>query len=476
MKAILFCLFFLCGYSICLYDQFPIMKLTPKSSTSENFLTTNICIGTPGDQCFDLRLDFSSFYITVVNKTEKNKEKSYQTFNTSLSSSFVLNKNDNIPLSNQVTGTSASDRITIDKSDPIDEMTIVLTDGIVNPGAQSDGVLGLGYRSTASEEEYSFLNQLYLKKIISHKIFYIDFTSNSFWPQLFIGDLPNVAYKDYQHYGYCDLMQKKINSQEYNKNWECLVKNVHFPLTNINITEGIPISFALNSTNLVLPLKLKNAIVGEYFNLTSNKMCYLQERQGENSVLYCRLSAKIPSIFLEFEKWRLEIPSSLLMAGGFGTFFKIATFSPKINKIILGQKILQNLTIVYDRENDQVGFYSPNYLTYIGEEELKKPKFGSRPEPSILSRPGHRETVKENKFEEIKGKINGTLWMFGLLCLATLAIVGVLFFFGNTKEEEKKIEVDDSIEPIYTNNDNELIDMDLNSSKASSTSKYAINH
>ena len=107
---------------------------------------------------------------------------------------------------------------------------------------------------------------------------------------------------------------------------------------------------------------------------------------------------------------------------------------------------------------------------------MKKPKFGSRPEPSILSRPGHRETVKENKFEEIKGKINGTVWMFGLLCLATLAIVGVLFFFGNTKEEEKKIEVDDSIEPIYTNNDNELIDMDLNSSKASSTSRYAINH
>ena len=51
-----------------------------------------------------------------------------------------------------------------------------------------------------------------------------------------------------------------------------------------------------------------------------------------------------------------------------------------------------------------------------------------------------------------------------------------IFFFGNTKEEDKKIEVDDSIEPIYTNSDNELIDMDLNSSKASSTSKYAINH
>ena len=468
-------LFFICGISICLTNQFPIMKLTPKSSTTENFLTTNVCIGTPGDQCFELRLDFSSFYISVVNKTEKNKEKNYHTFNTSLSSSFVLNKNNNITINNIVSGVSGSDKITIDKTDPIDEMTIVVTDGIVNPGSQSDGVLGLGYRSTVSEEEYSFLNQLYLKKIISHKIFYIDFSTNSYRPELYIGDLPNVAYKDYQHYGYCDLMQKKLNSQNYNKNWECLVKKVHFPLSNINNTEGIPISFGLNSTNMVLPLRLKNAIIAEYFNLTANKMCYLSERQGENSVLYCRLSAKIPSIYLEFEKWRMEIPSSLLMAGGFGTFFKIATFSPKIDKIILGQKILQKLTIVYDRENDQVGFYSSDYLTYIGEEELNKPKFTTRAEPSVLSRPGNRETVKDNNFEEIKGKINGTVWLFGLACFGTLFIVGLLFIFGNKKEEEKKTEVDDSIEPIYTNNDNELIDMDLNTSKASSTSKYAIN-
>lgn len=476
MKEMLISFFLLFSLSHCLYNQFPVMKLTPKSSTTENFLTTNVCIGTPGDQCFELRLDFSSFYITVVNKTEKNKEKSYQSFNSSLSSTYVHNKNDNITITNSVSGISVSDMITIDKSEPIDEMTFVLTDGIVNTGAQADGILGMGYRSTAAEEEYSFLNQLYLKKIISHKIFYIDFSSNSFRPQLFIGDLPNVAYKDYQHYGYCDLMQKKLNSQNYNKNWECLVKKIHFPLTNISNTEGIPISFGLNSTNMVLPLKLKNSIVAEYFNLTANKMCHLSERQGENSVLYCRLSAKIPSLFLEFEKWRLEIPSSLLMAGGFGTFFKIATFSSKIDKIILGQKILQNLTIVYDRENDQVGFYSPEYLTYIGEEKLHKPKFGNRPEPSILNRPGRSEPVKENNYEEIKGKINGTLWLFGGLCFATLGIVGLLFAFGNKKEEEKKTEVDDSIEPIYTNNDNELIDMDLNSSKASSTSKYAINH
>ena len=158
-------LFFICGISICLTNQFPIMKLTPKSSTTENFLTTNVCIGTPGDQCFELRLDFSSFYISVVNKTEKNKEKSYHTFNTSLSSSFVLNKNNNITINNIVSGVSGSDKITIDKTDPIDEMTIVVTDGIVNPGSQSDGVLGLGYRSTVSEEEYSFLNQLYLIQI-----------------------------------------------------------------------------------------------------------------------------------------------------------------------------------------------------------------------------------------------------------------------------------------------------------------------
>ena len=80
MRTEYIALFFICGISICLTNQFPIMKLTPKSSTTENFLTTNVCIGTPGDQCFELRLDFSSFYISVVNKTEKNKEKNYNTF------------------------------------------------------------------------------------------------------------------------------------------------------------------------------------------------------------------------------------------------------------------------------------------------------------------------------------------------------------------------------------------------------------
>ena len=157
------------------------------------------------------------------------------------------------------------------------------------------------------------------------------------------------------------------------------------------------------------------------------------------------------------------------MAGGFGTFMKIATISSKINQIILGQKILQNLTVIYDRENDQVGFYSSDFITYIGEGELKKPDFQTRHEPSVLS----RERGDKNKYEEIKGKVTGTLWLFGGLCIATLIVVGVLFFLGN-KKEEKKVE-EESIEPIYTN-DNELIDLDLNTSHTSESTKYAINH
>lgn len=455
--------------STSLTGQFPQIKLSPKNSMNELFFTANLCLGTPGDQCFDFRIDFSSFYITLVQYNETLGQRFIQTFNPSNSKTFVSNENDTISLSSSLTGVKATDTLLIEKALSIPEISFILTNDLTQQGSQYDGTIGLGYRaSSSSEEEYSLLDQLFLKKIITHRVFYIDFSVSSYRPQLFIGDLPNIVYKDYQHYGYCDLLQKKINSQQYNENWQCLVKKVYFPSTNDTFTEETPILFSLNSTNLLLPMIMINKLKNEYYHLLEQKLCNFRETEY-TAELYCKLGAKIPSLFIEFEKWKLEIPGNLLMAGGFGTFMKIATISSKINQIILGQKILQNLTVIYDRENDQVGFYSSDFITYIGEGELKKPDFQTRHEPSVLS----RERGDKNKYEEIKGKVTGTLWLFGGLCIATLIVVGVLFFLGN-KKEEKKVE-EESIEPIYTN-DNELIDLDLNTSHTSESTKYAINH
>lgn len=455
--------------SFSLNEQFPQIKLTPKNTMNELFFTANLCLGTPGDQCFDFRIDFSSFYITLVKYNETLGQRFFQTFNPANSKTFESNENDTIALSSSLNGVRATDTILLEKSLSIPEISFILTNEPTQQGSQFDGVIGLGYRSSsASVEEYSLLDQLFLKKIITHRVFYIDFSVNSYKPQLFIGDLPNIVYKDYQHYGYCDLLQKKINSQQYNENWQCLVKKVYFPLINDTFTEETPILFSLNSTNLLLPMTMIDKLKNEYYHLIEQKVCSFRETEY-SADLYCRLGAKIPSFFVDFEKWRLEIPGHLLMAGGFGTFMKIATISNKTNQIILGQKILQNLTVIYDRENDQVGFYSSDFITYIGEGELKKPDPQTRQEPSVLS----RERGEKNKYEEIKGKVTGTVWLFGGLCLTTLIIVGVLFVLGN-KKEEKKVE-EESIQPIYTN-DNELIDIDLNASHTSESTKYAINH
>ena len=69
--------------STSLTGQFPQIKLSPKNSMNELFFTANLCLGTPGDQCFDFRIDFSSFYIRLVQYNETLGQRFIETFNTS---------------------------------------------------------------------------------------------------------------------------------------------------------------------------------------------------------------------------------------------------------------------------------------------------------------------------------------------------------------------------------------------------------
>ena len=91
------------------------MKINLQTYNGDNFVCTKICFGS-FPQCFNLQLDFQSFFTWIYNKssTMPNYVKS---FNTTNSSSFILNKNDNFNItypSLVLNATGAVDKIEIE--------------------------------------------------------------------------------------------------------------------------------------------------------------------------------------------------------------------------------------------------------------------------------------------------------------------------------------------------------------------------
>lgn len=458
-KARLFLFFFillLLSFLIAQVNGYLTMKVSLKNYNGDNFIYTKICLGSH-PQCFNLQLDFQSFYVWIYNKTETIPTY-VKSFNTTNSTTYKINENDvfNITYPNLVlVGQGANDKISIDNTLDLSDFQFMLVNKYT-PSSHYEGIMGLGYLSGEHEKEYSFLEQLYLQKIITHKVFGIEFSSYK-TTQIFFGEVPTIILKDYIHYGNCNLIQKKINetNQENsdkvdNPNWQCMLKGLYFSKSFKRINEKIPVIFSLNTSSLIMPYHLLPMVKTEYKDLIEEGGCWLENLQQKTISLYCSITRTIPSLIILFEKWKINLPEEVLKSKSYFHYYKIMSFIEGEEQLIFSLDILKYFTLIFDKENDQVGFYNRKYITYIGKGHIEKPKYELKIDPSLIS---------EINSYDIKTKIQITLILFGLIMLLT--VTGVVFSFFFTKKKNEKS--DNLLGNIHLNNssEQELDDIDI---------------
>lgn len=431
------------------------MKINLQSYNGDNFVCTKICFGS-FPQCFNLQLDFQSFYTWIYNKSSTMP--SYvKAFNTTNSSSFILIEEDNLNItypSLVLNATGAVDKIEIENALNISDFKFALVNSTSN--VKFDGVMGLGYLSNEKEKEYSFLEQLYLQKKIAHRVFGIEFSSYK-KTQIFFGEVPTIILKDYYHYANCDLLQKKNDSSQdnmHNPNWQCMIKRIRLPKTYQEIKENITVNFSLNTSSLIMPYHLLSYFEREYRALVEESSCWFDTLKDVTS-LYCSVKRTVPTLIIEFERWRLNIPEKILKSKSYFYYYKIMSFIEGQEQIIFSLDILKYFILIFDRENDQIGFYNNDYVTYIGRGLLKKPNYEIIVDPSIRNN-------GEIYVYDIKMKIKITLIVFAVIIVITVILVGFLLMHWRNSKKKEEFALIGSI--AYNGNANaekELDDIDI---------------
>lgn len=435
------------------------MKINLQTYNGDNFVCTKICFGSY-PQCFNLQLDFQSFYTWIYNKSSAMP--SYvKSFNTSNSSSFILNEDDyfNITYPSLVlNATGAVDKIEIENALNISDFKFALVN--TTSSVKFDGVIGLGYLSNEKEKEYSFLEQLYLQKKIVHRVFGIEFSSYK-KTQIFFGEVPTIILKDYYHYANCDLLQKKNDSYNqdnvnmHNPNWQCTIKRIRLPKTYQEIKENLTVVFSLNTSSLIMPYHLLSNFEREYRTLIDEGSCWFDTLKDVTS-LYCSVKRTIPTLIIDFERWRINIPEKILKSKSYFYYYKIMSFIEGQEQIIFSLDILKYFILIFDRENDQIGFYNNDYVSYIGRGIIKKPNYEIIVDPSIRNN-------GEIYVYDIKMKIKITLIVFSSIIIITVVFVTLLlFYWRSSKKKDKDYALLGSI--VYNgsvNAEQELDDIDI---------------
>lgn len=401
--------------------QYTTMKVTLKND-GDNYICTETCFGTP-EQCMDLRIDFQSFYVWIFNTTSSipSSFHSFNQLNSSTLKELYLDNNRRINITYstfEVSGFGVQDKFEIQNALDISDFNFVLIDTI-NSNPKSEGMLGLGFIPSNEEEEtFSFVEQLYLQKKISHKVFGIEFSSHK-TTQLFFGDVPNEIVRDYYHYGTCKVIRNITNN---NNNWQCYLDNIRLTRTYQTITEKIPVVFSLNTTNLYMPYHLLPKIEKEYSKLIDDGRCWFDyDNVISVTSLYCSIASKLPTLVFDFDTWRMNLPERLLKTKSYFHYYKMMSFKEGQESIIFSLDILKYFILVFDKDNEQIGFYNSDYIRYIGTSPLQKPNYEGRIESSIE----HKQYYHDLYYRE---KVPKTLFGFIGGSVITVMIALVLVF------------------------------------------------
>ena len=138
-----------------------------------------MCFGRPTPQCFQMVIHTGSFHMWVSDGSSPEMSLSSHAFNMNTSNSIERNKTSVYVNYHDTFVSGYIGRDFLYLSDvSICKIMFMLAEK-TNSFTGYEGMIGLGYTPNSDEEEFSFVNQLYNKGLIFHRVFIQTFKTSS---------------------------------------------------------------------------------------------------------------------------------------------------------------------------------------------------------------------------------------------------------------------------------------------------------
>ena len=355
------------------------MDKIPVSLNEEERMCLEFCFGTP-KACHLLTIHPQSFLIWVMDARSKILDKKKLIYDATKSTTGRYNQSIiEIKLDTDKTlkGNVAFDRIYTKDSFLFRG---VFLSAIASNHYTDEGMIGLGYRGHPFEERYSFINQLFFNGLIYHKVFTQSFKDDENGLITF-GEIPKEIVNNYKKYGRCSALNIEKDGKIYkNRKWECGIDGIYFGDVYdekfIHILVNSRTSFFSFRKRALVPKEIFNFFVNNYFSeLIKNNIC---ERLliGKYDTIKCdREIIDGPKINLIFGDWAMSLPVNKLITYNKKTKSYEFIFYNKKNfeHWSLGRPVVRLFHMVYDYQNQEIGFYSEKNVIYINKESEPAP-------------------------------------------------------------------------------------------------------
>ena len=378
------------------FKSFAEVPKIPVSVNDKERMCLELCFGTP-KTCHLLTIHPQSFLIWVHDANSKNKKVKTKYDSNLSTTGFVNHTLIELKLEEEKTlkGYTVLDRIYTKDS--------FLFRGVFFSVVESnhyedEGMIGMGYWGSHFEDRGSFINQLHFNRLIYHRVFTQSFTNNEQGIITF-GEIPAEIVNNYKKYGRCPALNKEVNGKFYkNRKWECEINGVYFGdvynETYVLKLEKARTSFFSFRKRALVPMEIFEYFEKNYFNeFIKDKIC---ERAliGKYDTIKCKKQIiEGPKINLIYGDWVMSLPIDKLITYRKSTdSYEFMFYHKKdFEHWSLGRPVVRLFHMVYDYQNQEIGFYSVNNVLYINELMDPIP-------PRIFERlPDSGEPIDENE-------------------------------------------------------------------------------
>lgn len=354
----------------------------PLNNTPNDQMILTICLGNP-QQCFNVLLDSGSFLLWVSDTNCYSCPNSMKKYDRSISKTYQnLNKEFSIQYgTGSIKGELAKEVITLGNF-KLSDFVFVLAQ-YQSDMEDIDGILGLGksYDEMPNQKQVSFIDQLHYSKYISQRIFTQKYI-NEKEGIMTIGDLPSEIKNNKNEYSTCDTIQ--FYNGRLDPYWECNLSFIMFDGQVYEIDE--PTLLDTGTNQFIVPYSFLYYLSETYFkDLLDRKLCNLisQDFLETPFSIMCSLSAysiinNLPDMYIvlgdyvnksDQSVWAIKLSYIDLFFVYRNHLVFLLKSTRNINKWIIGQPILKKFHMVFDKENEQIGFYQGP------QEYINLPKF-----------------------------------------------------------------------------------------------------
>ena len=357
---------------------------------------SSVCLGTKS-LCLSLRLDTD--YIDTLVHSSSSKKDIKNKYDSSISKkSTTVKKDVEIEYNSQkLKADYIRDTIEIDSLEIKKGLFYSIKEGECEDLDKIEGILGLGFPSSADQEKNSAMIQLYVNGYLDSKIWTIDLSDKK------NGYIRPDKKIDSKIIG-TDL--ELINNEE--GHWFVKIKCI---LLGKNIEKDKKLEFDNNSKMKIATSEIKSSInldilknIGDaYFKKLIDKSECKFDKKGKYSTYFCKNNNydDITSISLVFNDFGINIPKeNILIKNNDEYEFILANYNEEKNNV-LGIDILKGKKIIFDCEKMQLGLYGENMFDTTKVSEDEKPKEDDDP---IIPKDKDEEKDKEKEKEKEENK------------------------------------------------------------------------